>query len=378
MLPIYLTSVVLCFSAPAPLAAQTAPSREIGSQAGREGVLQAAPSSLCASRHIHSGYIVEFDVGTPDAIGGFVFSLPTPQGELVVSVAPRSVRAEGFRIVVSPKPGVFEEISTPPVTTVRGGVRNVPGARVVGSIVDGDLSAIIAMPDGTRYAVEPFGEVGGAHLLYDTALIIDSGKTCGAEHDRDHGKQGIGDHEEFGGEGGVAGGSTRWVQVAVDVDYPFYLEHGGNPVAVARRVEQCFATANMQYDSQCNIEHLVTGLVIRTTAAADPYDLGEPCTRWPNESGMNWDVQGQWRNSPPQPFARDAVMLFTGRSHGSTIGCAFEDSICNENIFMARMAGSRQTGSEQRRYQRQPTSLHMNSATCGTQATAVAQHRQPR
>ena len=89
----------------------------------------------------------------------------------------------------------------------------------------------------------------------------------------------------------------------------------------------------MQYDNQVNIEHLITGIVIRKTAASDPYDDGEGCTAWPNESGMNWDVQGQWRNSPPQPFARDAVILFTGRSHGSVIGCAMTDSICNDNVF---------------------------------------------
>lgn len=52
----------------------------------------------------------------------------------------------------------------------------------------------------------------------------------------------------------------------------------------------------------------MTGIFIRTTAAADPYDSDAACTTYPNQSGLNWDVQGQWRSNPPQPFARDAVV----------------------------------------------------------------------
>lgn len=157
-----------------------------------------APASVCEARHLHSGFLAEIDIGARDAIGGSVFSVPSPAGELVVSVAPRAVRAEGFRIVLSPKPGVFEDLPLPEITTFRGGLRNVSDAPVAGSIVDGEVSLVILMPDGTRSAVEPFGGPQGMHLVDDTAERVDLGVVCGVGHDAgvDEGRAGGGGHGE--------------------------------------------------------------------------------------------------------------------------------------------------------------------------------------
>lgn len=297
--------------------------------------------TFCAERGISRGWITTFDVGVAAAGGCRTFTVPTTRGPLTLSVCTHSVRDEGYRLVASPARGVFVDAGEelPPVATVRGSVREIPDSVVAGSIFDdGRASLVIFLPDGERIAIEPIDGAGGAHLLYRTEDLLPTGARCGADHDDDGLANGNGHSQFMGGDGGVAGGTTAWAQVAVDADYPFFLEHGQSLSSVALRVDNVFNVMNVQYDTQCNIEHLVSGIIVRTTAAADPYDDGAACTSWPDESGMTWDVQGEWRGSPPIDVTWDAVTLFTGRSHpnssGSfTVGCAMSDSICNESVL---------------------------------------------
>lgn len=356
--------------------------------------LTPAPALLCGERSVSRGWIVEVDLGPASASGHRDFALETPEGELRIAVGPYSPRSADFAIYVSNVNGGFTEVPAPAPTTVRGRVAGIDGARVAGSIDDGDLSLVILHPDGRRMVVEPLGEPGGAHFLYDTADVLDRGARCGVDHQAQAGVdskphargdgaargRGIdardpswtgraGSATEFdgiagerdgrldassdawvegtgdgsgAGDGGVAesssGASLRWAQVAVDVDFPCFIEHGLDFTSVARRVDATFNLMNAQYESQCGISHLVSGVLIRTSAATDPYDDGAACTQFPDTSGMAWDVQGEWRSSPPVAFPFDAVTLFTGRSHpegtGWVVGCAFIDSICNQNAFI--------------------------------------------
>jgi hypothetical protein len=318
----------------------TASQREAEVVAPAAELVPALPK-FCAERGISRGWIATFDVGVAAPGGCRTFTVPTTRGPLTLSVFEHSVRGEGYRLVASPGRGVFVDAGEelPPVATVRGSVREIPDSVVAGSIFDdGRASLVIFLPDGERIAIEPIDGAGGAHLLYRTEDLLPTGALCGADHDDDGLANGNGHAQFMGGDGGVAGGTTAWAQVAVDADYPFFLEQGRSLSSVALRVDNAFNVMNVQYESQCNIEHRVSGIIVRTTAAADPYDDGAACTSGPDESGMVWDIQGEWRGSPPIDVTWDAVMLFTGRSYPRsdgtfTVGCAMTDSICNENVF---------------------------------------------
>ncbi len=288
------------------------------------------------------------------AVGEFglrFLEVPAPlglgTGSLELALRPRSVRAADF-VVVS-----FDDAGEPvvhrdlPVHTVAGTVsdadgRELEGATIAGSVHRGDATLAIRLADGTRYFIEPVsraidGALPGQHILYAASDVLESKGFCGADHTADGGQGHDHGHDHDGGEGGIAsdggvagGGTPCDTQLVVDCDFPFFQLQGSSEDATAIRVETIMSIVNQQYVAEGSIRHLLTGIVVRSTAAADPYVAVDMCSAGP----LLEEVTALWGNTAGagtylSGIERDAVHLFTGRvGTGSFIGCAWPSDVC--------------------------------------------------
>ena len=102
-----------------------------------------------------------------------------------LELAPHSSRADGYRLRMQIEDGSWLEVEAGPARTVRGTVAGVPGSAVAGSWLDDGLYAIVRMPGGRRFWVEPVGLRIGAdprlHAVYDEADVIPTGSSCAAD-----------------------------------------------------------------------------------------------------------------------------------------------------------------------------------------------------
>jgi hypothetical protein len=189
----------------------------------------------------------------------------------------------------------------------------------------------------------------GDHIAYTTDDIAEHGGYCGVDHDRnhnkDHGHGGIEEQGEGGlaGDGGTAGGSVWDAQIVIDCDFPFYNRAGGTINATARRAETIINISNLQYTSEVGIRHLISGLVVRDTAASDPYVGSSLCAD--GAADLLVQTSTLWTNVQGAPFSsltRDMVHMFTGRINGAGIvGCAWIGDVCtNASDYVAHGVSS--------------------------------------
>ncbi len=262
---------------------------------------------------------------------------------LELELRPNSVRTPDFKLIASNSAGQPIEVLPPAPATVRGSVVGVPNALVAGSYLDGNLTLAIILPDGTRINIDPLtlalpNALPGDHIAYTTDDIAEHGGFCGVDHEKDHGHGGIEEQGEGGlaDDGGTAGASVWDTQIVIDCDFPFYNRAGGTINTTALRAETIINISNLQYTSEVGIRHLISGLVVRNTAASDPYvgtDLCVAGTELLNQTTTLWtNVQG----APFSSLTRDMVHMFTGRISGGIIGCAWIGDVCaNASDYVA-------------------------------------------
>lgn len=299
---------------------------------------------------VSDGAIFPLADPTVDSLGRTHVSVPDPNGgePLRLVLRPHSVRDGNFTLVAYDSKGMPRAIEADEPSTVRGNVDGDPHSRVAGAMVDGRLTLSIRMSDGRHYFVESlaFTVAGVAideHLIFSAEDRLEIDAHCGT--DAGHGAGGIfgqganGGHG--GGDGGVADGGVAGglcdTQVVVDCDFPYFNAVGGTVDLAATRVEAIINIVNDQYESEVGIRHLLTGIVVRNTVAADPYVSNILCAA-PDLLG---EVSTYWTNVQGAPFAgitRYMVHLFTGRVDPTSgvVGCAWIGDVCaNISDFVA-------------------------------------------
>lgn len=264
-----------------------------------------------------SATVFDLTTSEPDRFGLRHIDVATPLGGFTLDLRVHSVRAEGFQLIAQDAKGRLLAMEPPPVTTVRGTVDGVPGARVVGSFRDGRLQCLVKLPDGITVGIEPQSEARGtSHVAYLTSDLIAGKGRCG--HDGEHAPHGAGD-------GGIAGGTNGMcdVQVAVDCDSTYFQSFGsGGVLACAAQVESIVNTTSNQYEAEVGIRNLLTAIVVRTSGAADPYGNLTP-------SQLNELLASVWAPGNLPLVERDLVHLFNNRpttphpSGGVYLGLAY-------------------------------------------------------
>ncbi|MGP1346740.1 MAG: M12 family metallo-peptidase [Phycisphaerales bacterium] len=103
-------------------------------------------------------------------------------------------------------------------------------------------------------------------------------------------------------------------EIAFDADFEFYQLYGSSVSAVEQRVIETLHLVNLQYESEVQIRHDLTAIVVRT-AEPDPYSST-------NSSQLLAQFRSEWQNNQTD-IPHDVAMLFTGKEiDGSIIGQA--------------------------------------------------------
>lgn len=238
-------------------------------------------------------------------------------------LAPKSVRAPGFKLLKQIEDGSLVSVDPGPVSTYAGVVEGMPGAQVVGGLQDAGLFAKLIMPDGRMLWLQPvlreFPQASTRdYVLYDNADIIPDGVAhCGVE-----GMSSMAPSQP-GGTYVNQLGTLEVAEIACDADFEYFQDYG-SVNNTSNRIQNVLGTMNNQYESQVNLTHEITEIIVRTTSN-DPYSSNDAST-----------LLGQFRshwNSQQGGVQRDIAHLFTGKNiQNGTIGIAYLGVICNQGF----------------------------------------------
>ncbi|MBI3847149.1 MAG: hypothetical protein HY292_21180 [Planctomycetes bacterium] len=252
------------------------------------------------------------------------FSIDVPiEGETwSLDLEKHSVRSAIFDVRADLGGGRYEPVEPGPIRTFRGTVRDHKGALVAGSILETGLDAVIVMPDGSGYGIQPIGRATpgglGHYAVYRKEEILTTDARCGVEESRPRGEPAP---EEQGIGSSACGNDVCVAQLACDADVEFYQNHDSSTGQVQSRIEALVNIANVEYERDVDITHVITTVIVRT-AEPDPYSTTGVTT-------MLGEMRTYW-NANHAGVVRDTAHLFTGKnSTDGFIGFAFIGVICD-------------------------------------------------
>lgn len=245
-----------------------------------------------------------------------------------------SLRSPSFRVLVDHGNGALEQVPAPPPRTYRGSVRDLPGSTVVGSLIDGRLSAVVYPPDGEAIVIEPAASLdpaapAGRHVIYRTSDVVPAPGSCG----NDFYQVGVPQRQEEpplpmegdeAGDGGIAGTGLHVIEIAFDADYEFFQKNGNSVTQTVNDIENVFSSVEFIYERDVSITFEISAIVIRSSVS-DPYTSNVA-------DELLCEFRSTWNSDPEDGIKRDVAQLFTGKSLvGSTIGLAWAGVVCSGN-----------------------------------------------
>lgn len=233
---------------------------------------------------------------------------------VVVSLAPHSNRSDQYQLMAQVDGGAMVEIAPGPVNTYRGSIEGLDGSAVAATLDADGLFAVLLLPDGSKFWLEPLAaQVAGAeadeYALYRDEDVLRSGEGCAELYPpADGGASVVAD-----GEGTVAGG-LYIAELAVDADVEYYLDYG-SVAAVEAQINSIINTVNIQYERDLSIRHVITHIIVRT-AEPDPFTQTDA-------AGLLQQLKTEW-DLHQFSVNRDMTQLFTGKQlNNTTIGVAW-------------------------------------------------------
>jgi Ca2+-binding RTX toxin-like protein len=238
-----------------------------------------------------------------------------------------SNRSKNFRLMVPSETGELLEVEAPPVSTIRGTLRDMDGSSVVGCVSEDGCCAKIELPSGEECFIEPVSSTlenpafEGMHVVYTSRDVIESGKKCGILAGA------IEAAEDAVAQNGTEAtvGPLKVAEIAVEADYEFYLDYGSSTTATLAQMELAINIVNEQYEGQVGIRHLVTDTIVRTTRSSNPWTTS-------NAEGLLNQLRNFYTTgSGAGTISGDLCHLFTGRdlNSGATAGIAYIEVVCN-------------------------------------------------
>ncbi len=228
-----------------------------------------------------------------------------------------SVRAADFKVLVSRPDGSLIEVPAPAPKTWRGTVTGRADARVIASITDEGLSAIVVdeIMD-VEWQIQPAaGYPVGTYSIAKKSELQDPHGTCGvpdsmvpADQDASPAMSGLGT-------------GLQLCEIALDADYEFFQRNGNSVSATINDMERIMNRVDDIYVRDCDVTFQITGVVVRS-AVNDPYTTADA-------SALLNQFNSEW-SSNFQAVRRDIAHLFTGRNvNGGTIGIAWVGVVCS-------------------------------------------------
>ena len=290
-------------------------------------------SNALATLSLNDGEVsdVSFD-GTPGS--STVVSFEYEGTQLNLDLKPHSPMAPDARILEDRGDGELVEVELELMRTLRGSARELPGSLVSGAWMEDGFYGRIRQADGSDLWIQPLiGHVEGAtasqHVVYSNADIQEQPYGCGGAllpgASQGFGSAGV----PFGskndqGAGALAGGATYTCELGVDADFEYYQDYGSNTTTTTNRINLVIDTMNLQYESEVDITHLITTIIVRTTSN-DPYSSTDSST-------LLDQFMDEWNNNQGG-VQRDIAQLFTGKNiNGGVIGIAYLGVICNSTF----------------------------------------------
>jgi len=191
-----------------------------------------------------------------------------------MTLTPHSIRAPGYRLVAQIDDGSYIDVDPGPDRTLRGSLIEAPGSSIMAMMMDNGLHASIRMPEGHSVYIEPMlGKVAGAqpnqYVQYTSEDVVHPGGFCGVDDAfmKAHPPSVI---PQEGDGGGTDGAAIHCTEIAIDSDFEYYLAYGSSIANVQNRVTLVINTVNNQYINECDIQFVITQIIVRT-AEPDPY-----------------------------------------------------------------------------------------------------------
>ena len=242
-----------------------------------------------------------------------------------------SMRAKNFRFQLKSTNAAPAIIEPGPVKTIRGNLRQDPGSRFAGSLLDDGLSGKITRSDGRVYFVEPVVSQEaeapeGLHVLYRQEDAVTKNLGCGCKF---HQNLRTPRHKNTHGPISRLSGGLQECEVAVECDeeYTAAFSTFGSTATVLDRVELFFNITNDQYENEVGIRH--------TVSTVSTWQFNDPYSSFDAEIALN-EFRNYW-NANRQSTHRDVAMMFTLKDlilngDSSIAGLAFLDVVCDSIV----------------------------------------------
>ena len=270
-------------------------------------------------RHLDVDAFWLVDLALP-AQPGAAFEVVVPLGGAVhvMVMEPSTVRGEGFRAYVQGDRGMVA-IVPPTPATYAGWVEGQDESVVAGSLIGGQLHAIIKMGNGPEdvWSVHPLSKIvpdapRTIHVVTREADIKWGDWRCGVA---DVGRV----PQPMPGGGGTE--AVRVCELALEADFQFYQSNGSNENTTIADMENVINAMNVIYVNETELTHQVVFVIVRTTSGSNPYTTNNP-------GNLLDQFRAHW-SANFGTVKRDLAHLFTGRNlDGSVIGIAYLPGVC--------------------------------------------------
>ncbi len=275
--------------------------------------------------NLGSSSVVSLQVGS-SLSDAMQLSLPIEGVNYTLVLSPTSVRKE-TNLRIKNADGSMSFMTMPQARTFRGEILELEGSSAAASLLPDGLYGIVELPGNRRYGFEPLrARVSRAradqYAIYDANNVVPSGGVCLQTADS---------NPPGGGGGGSALGlgGMQVAEMAIDCDFQFFQARGSNVATVINEVENIINTMNLQYENEVGITHVIIDIVVRTSAAANPYTTD-------NANALLDQFEAHWNTDPIlSQINHDLAHLFTGRNifadgvGSGVIGIASLNAVCN-------------------------------------------------
>lgn len=243
------------------------------------------------------------------------------EGQLIdLELVPQSVLSDGFVLRAQGDDGVIRAVPHEEPATYRGTSNAFGGVTVAASWLDDGLHARLHTPTGEDLWLEPVpaGLTSNAfeHVFYSEADAPNSSGLCAT--DGQSIQVPMTPHSSAGSAG--TEGSLDVAELGCDADFEYFSDYG-TTTATMNRITSVINTMNLQYESQVEITHEITTILVRTSAT-------QPYTSTNSNTLLN-QFQDEWEDNQGG-IQRDVAHLFSGKNiSGGVIGIAFLGGVCN-------------------------------------------------
>lgn len=294
-----------------------------------------APQELLARHDLSAGLLHAIDI-VGEQGQEIIFQVDLEGEPRVFDLAPYSNRAPGMIVTKQLDDGSLVAVEAPPVSTYNG--FSLDGRfRIFAGFYNGHLDASIQdIATGRYYEVMANeGDEVFNHLIYPKEAEAPVQGQCGTDM-LDQPAEFRPPSVSVDGDGGGTTG-LREMELVIDTDFEYYTSKGSNDSNVISNIETVINRVNNDLyndTSQTNdpeIIHVITSIVIRSSSS-DPYS---------GSIGSHLDqIENEMKSSAQQNSIRDHAQLFSGKNFGGTLGVAWLNGVCNNNLEYSVVAAN--------------------------------------